>query len=572
MLAEPKLKLFRELITGISKEELIWINGYVSALMEGNGNGYATATETLPAAAPQSALSACTVVYGTESGNSKKVAVDMTSKLKKQGIQVKTKSLDQYKVTDLQKENCLFVVMSTQGDGEPPAAAKKFYDYILQNDVKLNKLKYGVLALGDSSYPLFCKAGEDVDERLAQLGAERIIPMRKCDTDFEPEAHAWIDELINSTLKTVAPAAQPAVVKAKPASTGKKILQAKVVTSINLNDVDSNKETYHLEIATDEPIIYEPGDSIGVVAKNCNNAVMKIIELLDASPGQTVMFRNNSDTLSNLFRNKINIQYLPERIIQKYSTLAQKDVPAIRMDLLDLLRIYPLESVNVQQLIDIMEPVAPRLYSISSSPAAHGENEVHITVGRSAFEIDNQRRFGLCSDYLSCMNVEDTLEIYVQRNSSFKLPSPDIDVIMIGPGTGIAPFRSFLFERDATGAQGRNWLFFGDQHFTSDFLYQTELLTFFETGMLTRLNTAFSRDQKEKVYVQHRMLQQATELYEWIKNGASIYVCGAKYPMSTDVENTLLQIIQTKGGMGEDQAMHYLNELSEHGKYHKDVY
>src|SRR4051794_37420921 len=342
MLAEPKLKLFRELITGISKEELIWINGYVSALMEGNGH----ATEALPAAAEeQNALSACTVVYGTESGNSKKVAVEMTSKLKKQGVQVKTKSLDQYKVADLQKENCLFVVMSTQGDGEPPAAAKKFYDYILENDVKLNQLKYGVLALGDSSYPLFCKAGEDVDERLEKLGAERIIPMRKCDTDFEPEAHAWIDELINSTLKsTAAPAAQPAIVKAKPASTGKKIHQGKVVTSINLNDIDSNKETYHLEIATEEPIIYEPGDSIGVVAKNCNNAVMKIIELLDASPGQTVAFRNSSDTLYNLFRNKINIQYLPERIIQKYSALAQKDVPAIRMDLLDLLRIYPLES------------------------------------------------------------------------------------------------------------------------------------------------------------------------------------------------------------------------------------
>ena len=568
MLAEPKLKLFRELITGISKDELIWINGYVSALMEGNGH----ATEVLPAAAPQSALAACTVVYGTESGNSKKVAVEMTSKLKKQGIQVKTKSLDQYKITDLQKENCLFVVMSTQGDGEPPAAAKKFYDYILQNDVKLNQLKYGVLALGDSSYPLFCKAGEDVDERLAKLGAERIIPMRKCDTDFEPEAHAWIDELINSTLKS-APAAQPVIVKDKPASTGKKIHQGKVVTSINLNDIESNKETYHLEIATEEPLTYEPGDSIGVVAKNCNNAVMKIIELLDASPEQTVTFKNINNTLYDLFRNKINIQYLPERIIIKYAALVQKEIPAIRMDLLDLLRIYPIDgSVNVQQLIDILDPVAPRLYSISSSPAAHGENEVHITVGRSSFEIDSQKRFGLCSDYLSCMNVEDTLEIYVQRNSSFKLPHPDTDVIMIGPGTGIAPFRSFLFERDATGAQGRNWLFFGDQHFTSDFLYQTELLTFFETGLLTRLNTAFSRDQKEKIYVQHRMMQQATELYNWINNGASIYVCGAKYPMSTDVENTLLQIIQTKGGFSEEQAVHYLNELSEHGKYHKDVY
>ncbi len=569
MLAEPKLKLFRELISGISKEELIWINGYVSALMEGNGQ---LSAEALPAAAPQSAMSACTVVYGTESGNSKKVAVDMTTRLKKQGVQVKTKSLDQYKVADLQKENCLFVVMSTQGDGEPPAAAKKFYDFIQQNEVSLNQMKFSVLALGDSSYPLFCKAGEDVDERLEKLGAERIIPLRKCDTDFEPDANAWIDELINATLKS-APVALPAMVKTKTVSTGKKIHHGKVITSINLNDIDSRKETYHIEIATEEPIVYEPGDAIGIIAKNNDAAVMKILELLDASPQQTVVFKNNSDPLYNLLKNKINIQFLPERVIQKYAALAQKEIPGIRMDLIDLLRIYPLdENVSVQQLIDILDPVSPRLYSIASSPAAHGENEVHITVGRSAFEIDSQKRYGLCSDYLSCMNVDDTMEIYVQRNSSFKLPQGDTDAIMIGPGTGIAPFRSFLFERDTTGAQGRNWLFFGDQHFTSDFLYQTELLTFFETGMLTRFNTAFSRDQQEKVYVQHRMLQQATELFEWITGGASIYVCGAKHPMSTDVENTLLQIIQTKGGMSEEESMHYLNELSEHGKYHKDVY
>ncbi|TKK67760.1 sulfite reductase [Ilyomonas limi] len=569
MLAEPKLKLFRELITGVSKEELIWINGYVSALMESNGH----AANVLPDAAPQSTLAVCTVVYGTESGNSKKVAVEMTSKLKKQGVQVKTKSLDQYRVADLPKENCLLVVMSTQGDGEPPAAAKKFYDYIQQNDVQLGQLKFGVLALGDSSYPLFCKAGEDVDERLERLGAERIIPLCKCDTDFEPEAHAWIDELINTTLKA-APAAQPAKATVKPASAGKKIQPGKIVTSVNLNDIDSNKETYHIEIATEEPIIYEPGDSIGIIAKNSDAAVMKILELLDASPPeQTVAFKNESYKLFDLFKHKINIQYLPERIIQKYAALAQKEIPAIRMDLIDLLRIYPFDQVvSVQQLVDILDPVAPRLYSIASSPAAHGENEVHITVGRSSFEVDSQKRFGLCSDYLSCMNVNDILEIYVQRNSSFKLPHADTDIIMIGPGTGIAPFRSFLFERDATGAQGRNWLFFGDQHFTSDFLYQTELLTLFETGTLTRFNTAFSRDQQEKIYVQHRMLQQATELFEWIKNGASIYVCGAKYPMSTDVENTLLQIIQTKGNMNEEEAMHFLNELSEHGKYHKDVY
>ena len=569
MLAEPKLKLFRELVTNATREELIWISGYVAALVGINE----PATTSPPSNADgASVLAGCTVVYGTESGNSKKVANELSSKIKKSGLPVKTKSLDQYKTTDLPKESCLLVVMSTQGDGEPPEAAKKFYDYLLGNEIKLDKLKYSVLALGDSSYPLFCKAGEDVDERLATLGAQRIVPMKKCDTDFEPEANEWIDELLHSAMQQ-APAIQPVSAKTKPAASGKKIHTGNIITSINLNDRESNKQTYHIEIATEDDIVYEPGDSIGIIAKNSDAAVHKILELLNVNAAQQFQFKNSTYTSDELFRHKINIQYLPERIIQQYAKLLGKDIPSIRMDLADLLRIYPFEkSLNVQQFIDILDAVAPRLYSISSSPAAHGSNEVHITVSKSTFEVDSQKRFGLCSDYLSCKNVDDEMEFYVQKNSSFKLPSSDADVIMIGPGTGIAPFRSFLFERDALGAQGRNWLFFGDQHFVSDFLYQTEMLSFFETGTLTGFNTAFSRDQADKIYVQHRMLQQATELYEWISNGAILYICGAKYPMSTDVENTLLQIFQNKGGMNEEQASDYLTVLSDSGKYHKDVY
>ncbi len=570
MLAEPKLKLFRELVAHATKEELIWISGYVSALIGGHGETTVSASSN---GAASSVLAGCTVVYGTESGNSKKVAVDLSSRIKKQGLPVKTKSLDQYRTTDLSKESCLLVVMSTQGDGEPPAAAKKFYDYLLQNEMKLDNLKFSVLALGDSSYPLFCKAGEDVDERLATLGAQRLIPIRKCDTDFEPEAHDWIDELLKSAVQSGGAATASQTVKAKPASAGKKIHKGTVVASLNLNDRESNKETYHIEIASEDEIVYEPGDSIGIIAKNSAAAVSKILELLDVNEMQQFSFKNNSYTAGELFEHKINIQYLPERIIQQYAKLLGKEIPSIRMDLAELLRIYPFDQkIDVQQFINILDPVSPRLYSISSSPSAHGSNEVHITVSRSTFEVDSQKRFGLCSDYLSCKNVNDEMEFYIQKNSSFKLPSGDADVIMIGPGTGIAPFRSFLYERDSQGAQGRNWLFFGDQHFVSDFLYQTELLTFFETGTLTRLNTAFSRDQKEKLYVQHRMMQQATELFDWISNGAVIYICGAKHPMSTDVENTLMQIIQSKGGLSEEAASDYLTSLSDSGRYHKDVY
>jgi sulfite reductase (NADPH) flavoprotein alpha-component len=243
------------------------------------------------------------------------------------------------------------------------------------------------------------------------------------------------------------------------------------------------------------------------------------------------------------------------------------------MDLADLLRIYPSDgSLDTQQLLSILDPIAPRLYSISSSPSAHGEGEVHITVTRSGFMVDGHQRFGLCSDYLSTLKENDSLKVYIQKNNSFRLPRPDADIIMIGPGTGIAPFRSFLMERDAQGAEGRNWLFFGDQHFVTDFLYQTELQALYETGVLTRFNAAFSRDQKQKIYVQHRMIQQADELYKWINGGAHIYVCGAKEPMSVDVENTLVSIIATKADLGLEEAREYLNNLHENGRYHKDVY
>lgn len=573
MLAGPKLQSLNELVKGASREELIWMSGYIAALTSSQPvlkeihttEFVQDASFTIPA---------CTVVYGTESGNSKKVATDLSNRLKKQGIQAKIKSLDQYKISDLSKEACLAIVMSTQGDGEPPAAAKKFYDHIHQNEPVLSHLKYSVLALGDSAYPLFCKAGEDVDSRLHQLGARRIISLKKCDTDFESDANAWFDDFISAALKfDNIPSTNGAAVKNKPAKTGKKIYDGTVVTTLNLNDTGSNKATYHIEIETEEAISYEPGDSIGIIAKNSAGAVNKILDLLQLKNEEHVSYKEQSYKAKDLFTNRINIQYLPERIVQQYAKLIKKEIPSVKMDLADLLRIYPPDQkLNAQQLVSILDPVTPRLYSVSSSPAAHGNNEVHITVSRSIFTVDGQMRCGLCSDYLSGLQEGGAIQFYVQKNSAFRLPDASADTIMIGPGTGIAPFRSFLFERDAKSAEGRNWLFFGEQHFVTDFLYQTDLLSLFDAGVLTRLNTAFSRDQKEKVYVQHKMQQHAAELYNWLQNGAHIYICGCKDPMSFDVEKTLLNLIATNGNLSESAAVDYLNELHEIGRYHKDVY
>jgi sulfite reductase (NADPH) flavoprotein alpha-component len=250
----------------------------------------------------------------------------------------------------------------------------------------------------------------------------------------------------------------------------------------------------------------------------------------------------------------------------------KQDIPVTRIGLLELLRIYPLnDTAQLEELIEILEPIAPRLYSIASSPEAHN-GEVHITVARDRFYVNDEAHYGLCSDYLSQLPVDTEFEFYIHKNNQFRLPQDDKDIIMIGPGTGIAPFRSFLAHREATGASGRNWLFFGDQHFVSDFLYQTELQNWKDTGGLTKLNVAFSRDQQEKVYVQHKMRQQGQEFYEWLTNGASIYVCGAKDPMSFDVEDTMIQIIREYGDKTIEEASELLTQLKEEGRYLKDVY
>jgi len=571
MLAGPKLQMLHELAKGASRDELMWISGYIAAL-----TGQPIMVETPANEFVQDAsfvMPACTVVYGTESGNSKKVATDFGNRLKKQGVQAKIKSLDQYRMADLAKESHMIVVISTQGDGEPPAAAKKFYDYIHQNDVALTQLKYGVLALGDTAYPLFCKAGEDVDKRLHFLGGRRIVPMKKCDTDFEVDANTWIDELIGAVLAVGGVTNGAVTVKNKPAKTGKKIYDAIVVATVNLNDRGSNKETYHMEIATEEAIAYLPGDALGVVPKNNEASVKKVLELLSIKGNEEFQFRDQPYKADDLFTNKINVQHLPERIIQHYASLAGKEIPNIRMDLADLLRIYPSDKkLDIQQLISILEPIAPRLYSIASSPAAHGENEVHVTVSRDNFCVDGQTRYGLCSDYLAQLKENDTLQVYIQKNNAFRLPDAKTDVIMIGPGTGIAPFRSFLYERDAKGDSGRNWLFFGDQHFVTDFLYQTDLQGLRDTGVLSKLNLAFSRDQKEKVYVQHKMQQNAKELFEWLEGGAQVYICGCKDPMSYDVEKTLLDIIAQEKNVSAESAQEYLDAMKDAGRYHKDVY
>lgn len=564
MLGASKLKIIQDLIASSTKEELIWINGYLSGALS---NGV---EESNHAPLLKPAVSKITIAYGTETGNSKKLATSFAATAKKSGIHAKLVSLDQYRLNDLAREEYFFTIISTQGDGEPPSAAKKFYDHIHQNGFKVNQLKYGVLALGDTSYPLFCKAGEDVDAQLQKLGGERLVSLHKCDTDYESEADSWISHVLTK-LSGNGAVATPTVLPAVTKKSGKKVYTGSILKNINLNDRGSNKQTHHIEIAA-EGIEYAPGDSIGIVPKNPLHVVETILALTGIDKTKELTYRNESVSILNLLKDKLNIVYMPERVVKQYAAIVQQDIPETRISLLDLLKIYPIKNTSqFEEVIGILEPITPRLYSIASSKEAHGE-EVHLTVARDFFRVNSETKVGLASDYLSQLSDNSELEFYVHKNEQFRLPAADKDVIMIGPGTGVAPFRSFLAERDSTGAGGRNWLFFGDQHFTTDFLYQSEMQNWFETGVLTKLTVAFSRDQQEKVYVQHKMLRYASEFYEWLENGAHIYICGAKEPMSVDVENTLLLIIRQCGNKSLQEANEYLNALKEEGRYLKDVY
>lgn len=562
MLQEHKLKLFRELVTTSTRDELVWMSGFLAALTKDYDQQSDSATV-------KSSNKKITIAYGTETGNAKKLATDFAAKAKKTGVNAKLVSLDQYKVNDLSKEEFFITVISTQGDGEPPAAAQKFYDHIHQNGFKLDKLKHGVLALGDTSYPLFCKAGEDVDQQLEKLGSSRFIDIQKCDTDYESEAFEWFDNVLN--LLHDAPVKNTETIGVPKKGSGKKTYTGTVLTNINLNDTGSNKQTHHIEIEADD-VDYAPGDSIGIVPENDLAQVKKIIELTGIPHNKNIIYKEEEYSIVDLLRKKLNIVFLPERVVAKYANIVEQEIPATRMDLLDALKIYPVKNEKqFEEVLTILEPIAPRLYSISSSPNAHS-GEIHVTVAKNAFAVNDEPKHGLCSSFLTNINEQENISFYVHKNSQFKLPEEDKDVILIGPGTGIAPFRSFIAERDATGASGKNWLVFGEQHFVSDFLYQTEIQNWYQTGVLNKVSLAFSRDQKEKIYVQHRLLQEAEAVYKWLQNGAYLYVCGTKDPMSADVENALLQIIQIQGNFSQEQAEEYLLQLKDEGRYLKDVY
>ncbi|HEV7621186.1 MAG TPA: sulfite reductase, partial [Flavisolibacter sp.] len=396
--------------------------------------------------------------------------------------------------------------------------------------------------------------------------------LQKCDTDYEPEAEKWFSQVlqelsINSKddekILEIAPIAKRPTTKHSYSGT--------IITNINLNDTGSDKQTHHIEIAADD-VDYLPGDSLGLIPENPAWIIDSILSVLDCDPVKKVLYKNEEYALCDLLKKKLNVIFLAERVVNKYGAIVNQEIPATKIGLADLLKIYPLSHHDqLSKLIEILEPITPRLYSIASSPEAHS-GEIHLTVARDKYYINDELKYGLCSDYFSQIEVGTTINFYIHKNSQFRLPEDNKDIIMVGPGTGIAPFRSYVAHRDATGAEGKNWLFFGDRQFVTDFLYQSEWQNWLQTGVLTKMDVAFSRDQKEKVYVQHKMIRNGKEIFEWLENGAYFYICGAREPMSVDVENTLLYIIHQQGNKTTEESLNYLETLKEEGRFLKDVY
>jgi sulfite reductase (NADPH) flavoprotein alpha-component len=576
MLAEAQLNIINDLAKKHTKEELLWISGYLAGLANKNGqtNGHAADHGAAAPAAVGTVAKTLTLLYGTETGNAKRAATTAANKLKQHGQRVKLVSAETYKLHDLPKENNLLVIISTQGDGDPPVAAQKFYDHLHSTTDQLKDTTYAVLALGSTSYPQFCKTGVDVDTQLAKLGGKRLLPVVKCDDDFEEDADGWLNDVLQKLSQPEAapsPVAAPAPA-AKPAEKGKKYFTGKVTANINLNDEGSEKATHHIELELAEELDYKPGDAAGVIPENEEALVQKILGIGGTVGSLPVSYKGQEYTIHNLLKKKLNVLHLPERTIKKYAALVAQDIPDTRMDFYDLLRIYPIkDKEQFLAAVQLLDPIAPRLYSIASSPLAHS-GELHLTVATDVFIRNNEQAHGLGSWYLNHLPEGTELEMFLHRQKHFHLPPADKDLVMIGPGTGIAPLRSFIAERDADGASGRNWLFFGDQHFTTDFLYQTEIQSWKETGVLQKVSLAFSRDQEEKIYVQHRMKEEAAELWEWINNGAYIAVCGTKNPMSKDVEQSLISIIAEYGKLSTEAATGYLNQLGKEGRYSKDVW
>lgn len=582
-----RMSIVEQLGSSLERDQLLWASGYLYGLATRQGSSVAGAATVTGAR-----VGALTVLFGTESGNSEALAAEAVKVAKSKGWRAKAVDMADVEPAKLAKEENLLVIASTWGEGDPPERAVGFWEQLASGGMPgMGSTRFSVCALGDTSYEQFCKFGKDLDARFGELGATRVADRVDCDVDYETAFRGWLDAALAGlgTGGAVATAALPDIRVADPVAVydKKHPFPAEVLEKINLNGTGSAKETIHLELSLEgSGLVYEPGDALGLYPENNPRAVEALLGVLKLDATETVELDGEALSLAEALRTRFDITTLSKPVLEKYAEIAERtDLDSLvkasgeakayleGRHLIDLVTDYPAHNLTAARLVSILRKLPARLYSIASSPKAH-PGEVHLTVGAVRYTTHGREREGVCSTYIADrIAVGDAARVYVHQNKNFRLPEdPAVPIIMVGPGTGIAPFRAFIEERAAIGATGPSWLFFGDQHYTTDFLYQLEWQDHLKDGNLSRLDVAFSRDQPEKIYVQDRMWENGAELFAWLERGAWFYVCGDASRMAKDVATALEEIVAKEGRMDLSDAKDYLKKLKKAKRIQQDVY
>ena len=581
-------------IAALNPLQLAWLSGYCWSQAGGQavqpGIGAPAAAAPAPAAEPLRVA----VISASQTGNARKVAAELQQRLAAAGVNAVHAAAADYKPKNIAGEQLVLLVTSTQGEGEPPEEALSLYKLLSGKKApKLSGLKFAVLGLGDSSYPMFCGAGKSFDELLAKLGGERLLERQDCDLEYQAEAAAWLDKivpLVGSLAAAPASAtgtgnASGSPAPAAPTSAYNKAnpFPATLLVRQKITGRDSEKDVRHIEIdLSGSGLQYRAGDALGVWFENDPAVVDEILAAVSLKGDEPVNAGGQGKTVREALLHNWEIGLNTPQFVQGYAEIsgnpelkqaaADASAYAAANPIAGIVSQYP-AALTAEQLAGLLRPLAPRLYSISSAPEEVGE-EVHLTVGVLRYEHNGIPRTGAASSFLGeRLEEEGSVRVFVEENPRFRLPeNPETPVIMIGAGTGVAPFRAFMQQRAANGDSGKNWLIFGNQHFTQDFLYQTEWQSWAKDGLLNKYDFAWSRDQEEKIYVQHKIREEAAELWQWLQQGAHIYVCGDASRMAKDVEQALLDTIAEQGGLSADDADEYLDNLRQEGRYQRDVY
>ncbi|HHT0125974.1 TPA: NADPH-dependent assimilatory sulfite reductase flavoprotein subunit [Raoultella planticola] len=574
--------------TDFTPTQLAWVSGYFWGVL----NQHSGAATAVPAQAAE--MPGITLISASQTGNARRVAEALRDDLIAAQLNVKLVNAGDYKFKQIASEKLLVIVTSTQGEGESPEEAVALHKFLFSKKApKLEGTAFAVFGLGDTSYEFFCQSGKDFDSRLAELGGERLLDRVDADVEYQPAAAEWRARVVE-VLKSRAPVAAPVQGATSGAVndihsspyTKETPLTATLAVNQKITGRDSEKDVRHIEIdLADSGLRYQPGDALGVWYQNDPALVKELVELLWLKGDESVTVDGKTLPLAEALEWHFELTVNTANIVENYATLtrsetllplvgdkAQLQQYAATTPIVDMVRFSPAQ-LDADALIGLLRPLTPRLYSIASSQA-EVESEVHITVGAVRYDIEGRARAGGASSFLADRVEEDgEVRVFIEHNDNFRLPAnPQTPVIMIGPGTGIAPFRAFMQQRAADGAEGKNWLFFGNPHFTEDFLYQVEWQRYIKEGVLSRIDLAWSRDQQQKVYVQDKLREQGAELWRWINDGAHIYVCGDANRMAKDVEQTLLDVIAEFGAMDAEAADEFLSELRVERRYQRDVY